>query len=256
MFAARFFLLASAFILLMLPPVGARAAPICADYPYASAPRIAALMAPLRPVLARLPSMRAALDFRQPEICLRLNLLDAHGYLDAQGTRLVLSAQINPALQRLILLHELRHLDQVVHGVCPPPDLSMQSNARAVMAMEADASAISLLAAWTLREWGDPSVWNAASDWPSQSDIADAFARNMEETRDPAAATAAAFARWFASDWRRESYYLAACDDYLTVQDRTKRLPRYRALSADFLETLCRMPGGQAYACALPDTSR
>ncbi|MGB8624187.1 MAG: DUF6782 family putative metallopeptidase, partial [Paracoccaceae bacterium] len=89
--------------------------------------------------------------------------------------------------------------------------------------------------------------------WRTHSDIAAAFAAEMAATGDAPRATAAAFAQWYASDWRRENYYLAACSDYLDQQDRSKALPRYRLLSEDFLDTLCRLPDGTAYPCAEPE---
>ncbi|WP_372920769.1 DUF6782 family putative metallopeptidase, partial [Roseovarius sp.] len=172
MCAARFLFLAVVAILSLLSPAGARAAPVCAGYPYDSAPRIAALLDGLRPLALAFPSMQAALESRRPEICLDDSLTDAHGYLDATGARLVLSADLPAPMQRLVLLHELRHLWQVQTGACPAAGLSMQEHARAVMAMEADACAISLLAAWHLREAGDLAVWEAAEAWPTQCAIA------------------------------------------------------------------------------------
>lgn len=229
------------------------AEPSCLPYPYdAPGQPQAVLLASLEDVFDAFPSLPEALDGARPKLCLTDTLPGAQGATNAAGTRITL-LETNPLpLQRAVLIHELRHLDQLATGACPSPDLSMQETARATMAMEADASAVTALAAWYLRETGDGSVWAALVAWPTQTDIAAAFETVMEGGTI-AEATSAAFDQWYASDWRRESYYLAACSDYLDAQDRTKRLPRYQLLPDDFLTSLCRLPDGSAYACAMPE---
>lgn len=227
--------------------------PDCASYPYATPEHsIGALMAGLSPIIETFPSLQAALEARRPAICLKDQGMDALGFLEVSGKRIVLDIGLRPGLQKLILLHELRHLDQMHHGACPTPELSMRANALAVMAMEADASAVSMLAAWFLREQGDPAAWRAALAWPSQADIARSFETVMNESGDLAAATSVAFSQWFESDTRRESYYIAACSDYTEAQDRTKRVPQYRALPNEFWQGLCRLPDGARYRCDAP----
>ena len=103
------------------------------------------------------------------------------------------------------------------------------------LAMKADASAVSFVVPWCLREAGDGALWDALADWPSRSDIAAAFAGEMMRGAGVEAAKARAFAQWYASDWRREISYIAACSDYLDRQDRSHALQRYGAASAHFL---------------------
>jgi hypothetical protein len=66
-------------------------------------------------------------------------------------------------------------------------------------------------------------------------------------------ATRAAFARWYDSDWRRESYYLSACGQYLDQLDETHAIEGRDRLPADFFDTLCLLPDGTNYGCHLTD---
>ncbi|SLN53022.1 hypothetical protein PEL8287_02827 [Roseovarius litorisediminis] len=242
-------------IALSLLATQAPAGTICLPYPYANpgrpdAARLARIMNGLAPVLAEFVSLQAALDDRAPRICLSDELRDAHGYTDPEENRIVLDAALPLPMQRAVILHELRHLDQLATGACPSDDLSMRAAGLGVLAMEADASAITMLIAWYLRENGDASVWQAVEKWPTQADIATRFKNEMTLSGDISIATSAAFDQWFNSDWRRENYYLAACMDYLETQERNKQIPQYNPLAADFLNSLCQMPQGGTYVCS------
>ena len=234
-----------------------RPGPECLPAPYDAARtdgerRIAELVGWLRPALGPYPSLLAALETSAPEICLAAALFGAEGYLGVEENRIVLRRSLPRGLMRAVMLHELRHLHQVRVGACPGPDLSMQETARVTLALEADASAVSLAVAWGLREDGDALAWQALASWPTHVDLAEAFEAEMRESGDVARATARAFAQWYVSDWRRETYRLAACSDYLDRQDRTHALPRYGAAAPDYLDSLCRMPDGGTYPCEEP----
>lgn len=215
--------------------------------------RLQGLLDRLAPVLEQLPSLGAALRGRGPDICLSRHLHEEHGYMEADGGRIVLNARLGDAMLLAILLHELRHLDQSATAICPPPDLSMQETARAVLALEADASAVMLLAAWWLREQGDAAAWRAIGDWPSARDIAERFAADMAAGGTPASAASAAFDQWYRDPERVEQYYLSSCSDYLARQEETKALPRYQLVPPDYFAQLCHLPDGTPYACAEPD---
>lgn len=247
--------------LVCVAPKGAIADMACLSYPYSGEPakelpELETLLAGLSAAISRFPSLQEGLETRRPRICLTGKLRDAHGYLDADENRIVLDNRLSGPMRRAVLIHELRHLDQLATGACPGESVSMQANARGVMAMEADASAVMLLVAWQLKEEGDASVWQAIGAWPNQADIAAEFSATMVETGQAARAAEAAFTQWFASDWRRKNYYVAACTDYLDAQDRSKTLPRYGALNDDFLGNLCLLPSGERYRCTLPELRR
>lgn len=242
-------------------PVSAQvgADPVCLDHPYegadgtAQALRLAGLIDRLRPTLAAFKSLAAALDDRQSRICLTPSLVLESGFLLPDANRIEIDGSLDDAMVTAILLHELRHLDQVAARICPDDSLAMEQVAQATFALEADANAISLLVAWHMRRNGDDSVWNAMADWPSTSDIAARFAASMGDHDDPALAVAEAFDQWYASEERRQRYYIATCSDYLDRRDDSKRLPSYKQLPQDYLDTVCLMPDGTPYVCRAPD---
>lgn len=206
----------------------------------------------LRIALERYGRLGQILDDDPPEVCLAERLFGIQGYYDPEAGRIVLRDDLPIPLMRAVAIHELRHVHQAELGACPGPTLSMQATARVTLAMEADASAVTLAIAWQLRAEGQAEVWNALSDWPSQAPLARAFAAEMGGSGDLALATAAAFAAWYESEWLRESYYIAACSAYLDRQDRSHALPRYGSIGQEHLETLCRLPGGEPYPCEEP----
>lgn len=206
----------------------------------------------LDPTFAMAPGMAGAVALIAPDLCLSEGLDGAIGYLDAERRQIVVDVRAAPALQRGILLHELRHLQQLVLGYCPSNALGVKDNARATFAMEADASAVSLLLAWQRRADGDPSAWDALAAWPQQADMAARFVREMAQGADLPTAAAAAFAQWYASEERRDQYYRASCSDYLDREDRDKLLRGSGHLPDDFIARLCILPDGRPYPCAEP----
>lgn len=215
--------------------------------------RVAGLLGRLGPVLEVLPSLQGALKGRGPDICLSEHLYEEHGYMEADGGRIVLNARLEDDILLAILLHELRHLDQLATSVCPSPDLSMQETARAVLALEADASAVMLLGAWWLRQNGDPGPWAAIGDWPSARDIAARFAKEMTLSDTPGDAASAAFDQWYRSPERVEQYYQSICGGYLAQLEDSKALPRYQLVPPDYFTQLCRLPDGTPYDCSEPE---
>ena len=203
--------------------------------------------------LERFPSLLAALEEQSPKLCLSSKMGNAHGYLDIEQNRIYLSDQIPKAMQVGVLFHEIRHLEQFALGICPSDDLAMKEYARATFALEADASVVSLLVAWDMKENGNSGPWLALSAWPTQADIASKFALEMLASGDVLSAASAAFAQWYMSEVRREAYYIASCSGYLDRQDASKLIPRYQLVPADFLNDLCRLPSGSRYQCSPPE---
>lgn len=230
----------------------------CIDPPYVEASsaeesELRDLYLGIAPILDRFPSLDHVLTEMAPQLCLSSKMDNAHGYLDVYDNRIVLGEELTAAMRVAVLLHELRHLEQLAIGICPSDKLAMGEYARATFALEADASAISLLIAWDMKERGDDSVWAALSSWPTQEDIARRFEVEMAKSGDAATATAYAFDQWYASEDRRELYYLASCSDYLDRQDAQHALPSYQLVPDSFFAELCRMPDGSNYDCSIPD---
>ncbi|SDJ58045.1 DUF6782 family putative metallopeptidase [Aliiruegeria lutimaris] len=229
----------------------------CLSYPYDQAEsvrdsRIRELLLWLRVSVDQSSDLLRALDTVRPEICLADYVFGAEGFFDVYDGKIVIDGTLSKGMMQAVLIHELRHIHQVRIGVCPGPMLSMHETARVTLAMEADASAVSLQLAWDLKQSGNPDTWNALAAWPTHSDIADAFEKEMDASENVARATAQAFAQWYISDWRREEYYLAACSDYLDIQDATHALPKYGLASPEMFDRICTLPTGENYNCVIP----
>jgi len=210
----------------------------CSAPPYSPGERpeeqeLAELSEAIRAILAGFPTLGEAFETGAPALCLSSRMDGALAYLDVERNRIVLRDDLPDALKIAVLLHELRHLWQVREGVCPNDALSMKEYTRATFAMEADASAVSLLIAWELKQNGDAQIWEALSAWPSQSDIAASFAQAMSETGDKRHAASAAFRQWYISHDRVQTYYLSSCSGYLDRQDDSHALPQYRSVPQD-----------------------
>jgi len=247
-----------ALLAVFAPAERANAGETCLESPYQAEPgapgaAITALLDMLMPAFRQYPQLRDALIARAPRLCLDDAVMEARGFFDMDGNIVVLGADLGIGEQAAILLHELRHVDQVTRGICPGVALSMQEHARAVQAMEADANVVAVVLSWALREAGEPAAWQAVTGWPQYSDIADVFQSELERGASLAQASSAAFTQWYASDWRRESYYIASCSDYLDRLDRTHAQPRYEMLPREFLDGLCTLPDGTGYPCAAPE---
>jgi hypothetical protein len=217
---------------------------------------VQALVSWLRAALEPFGGLGGVLADNPPEFCLATSLFGAQGYVDGAARRIVLRADLPPGLMRAVAIHELRHVDQVRRGTCPSDGLSMQATGSVVMAMEADASAVSLTVAWSLREAGDGEVWAALAEWSTHVKLAQGFEAEMRESGDVAQATAAAFAAWYEDAALVERYYVAACSGYLDRQDERHALPRYGAIDDAFFDDLCRLPGGDGYPCREPESAR
>jgi hypothetical protein len=224
----------------------------CGRAPYSAPSEVAALVSAMQPAFLAFPVFGDILMNGGLELCVAETLVELQGYFEPDTARVVINGSAPIHLQQAVLIHELWHVQQQMAGVCPAPDLSMRENARAVFAMEADASAISILVAWALREAGDSDMWDALSAWPLQDDIADTFAAEMNSENDIAIATQAAFSQWYESQLRVDAYYYAACANYLDVEDSDHRLRTYEQLDPVFFDSLCHLPNGDEYSCSDP----
>lgn len=210
---------------------------------------IAALVGWLQARLAAHGPLAEVLREEPPDFCFGERPLGAQGYYELDTNRIVLRRRLPVGLMRAIAIHELRHVHQTRLGACPNPDMSMHATAQVVMAMEADASAVTLAIAWELKDVGEPEVWNALFAWHTHRSLARAFEEEMQQRGDLGLAASAAFAEWYENASLRESYYLSACSDYLDRQDAANLLPSYGAFDPELLETLCILPNGVPYRC-------
>lgn len=231
----------------------------CLSAPYDEAEteaqeRVQNLMTRLREALVGFPSMLNSLDTVAPDVCLADGLVVEVAYYEPGENRIYLSTGLSPGLSVAVLVHEVRHVEQSNRGICPSPGLDMKSYAQAVLALEADASVVTLLVARERREAGDGSLWSALVDWSPIRDIAVRFETALSGGATLSDAAEVAFEQWFALESRRFRYYLATCSDYLDRADRTHALPRYLSLPPDYLRDVCVLPGGVRYTCTVDDS--
>ena len=210
------------------------------------------LLDDVRPFADSFPFLQEIIQSEGTELCFSDQMNNALGYLDVEQNKIVINQAVPHDLKIGILLHELRHLWQFTHAMCPTNSLSMKEYARATFALEADASAVSLLISWHMKEQGQDDAWNALSNWASHTDIAATFEDTLRTTQDEGLAVSYAFYQWYASDARQDRYYIEACSGYLDRQDTEHLIPRYGTLDTEFYENLCRLPDGQGYLCADP----
>jgi hypothetical protein len=186
-------------------------------------------------------------------LCLDPQAPGCRGYYEPVSHVIAFSPELGFDEKLLVAVHELRHVDQIRRGFVPPLSLDRREYVRLVYALEADAQALATLYAWTERAAGRPEVWAAAETLEHYEDIPAAFAAELDATGDAGLATRAAFSAWYASDWRRETYYHSACGQYLDQLDRAHLVPRYETWPAGYLDALCLLPDGTNYGCHLTD---
>lgn len=234
-------------------PATLQAGETCARPPYTEAsPKLAALVQRLSATLVRFPSLEAALAGQKPVLCLDDSLVEEQAYFEPKTNRIVLNSQLDPDFQLAILIHEIRHLEQYGRGVCPSTAHRLTDYIRARLALEADAAAIGVYAAWTLRQAGEPGPWDKLKSWPTHDDLVARFAAEIASGADEVRATSATFAQWFDRADRREIYTFAICSNYLDALDREKVEAGKLTLPEDFAALPCVMPDGRPYGCTVP----
>lgn len=231
----------------------ALAAESCAPAPYLDGPdEIVALARRLTDTLVPHPSLAKALTAQAPVLCIDDSLVEEQAYFEPKSNRVVLNADLDQDFQLAIMIHEVRHLEQFVRGSCPTTSYTLNDYTRARLALEADASAVGIYVAWTLREGGIAGPWDKLKSWPTHGDLVARFESEMAAGAGEVAATSATFAQWYTSAKRREMYTFAICWNYLDALDREKILPGRQVLPETFGAQLCVMPDGRPYECVLP----
>lgn len=238
---------------LILFGTAALAEQVCLKPPYDSgSDEISAIAGRLVETLAPHASLARALSEGAPDLCIDDSLVQEQGYYEPKTNRIVLRSGLDPGFQLAILVHEVRHLEQFNKDVCPTVKVTLTDYIRSRLAMEADAAAIGIYVAWTLREEGQSGPWDSLALWPTHEDLVARFAKEMTANGDVVAATAATHSQWYLDTERREMYALAICSNYLDMLDLENLLPGKLKLSEEFADSLCRMPDGRLYGCIVP----
>lgn len=232
----------------------AHAGQLCLPAPYdQDEGELSALADLLAETLVGQPSLAAALAAQAPTLCLDDSLLTEQAYFEPKTNRIVLRTGLDPDFQLAILVHEIRHLEQFGREVCPTTVITLSDYIRSRLALEADAAAIGVYVAWTLRQAGRPGPWDRLQTWPTHEDLVTRFATEIAAGADEVAATSATFAQWFESRERREIYAFAICSNYLDALDLEKKpASGWERLPDNYAARLCVMPDGRPYDCVLP----
>jgi hypothetical protein len=183
-------------------------------------------------------------------LCLGEQMITCRGYFEPDHGVIAIRPDLDPVEQLLVVVHELRHVDQFLRGFAPTTEVSMRETARQVFALEADAHAMVLLFAWAELQDGREDAWDAAAGLEHYEDIAVAFAVAAGDGLE-AEATLAAFRAWYTSERRLRQYYLSSCTHYLDALERVRRPQPTVSLAPRFFDTLCLMPDGSNYGCHL-----
>jgi hypothetical protein len=189
-------------------------------------------------------------------VCLDDRSTGTFGYFEPRHGVVVLNRELATGALAVILVHELRHVDQHARGLSPTLDYDMTAYARAHLAAEADAEAVMTLFAWRLRQLRFDDAWEALPAFERYADVTVAFASAIEAGRTEVEATLAAFEAWAESNWRSKTYYHSACMTYLDMLDELHAFRCYDALPVGFLDELCTLPGGEDYGCDPSDAWR
>lgn len=214
------------------------------------------VQAELRALLARLdgwgdPPGALTASFRASgaALCLDDRPSQSRGVFEVEHNLIALADRLTADERLVILVHELRHLDQYARGFCPSTDYRLDARSAVTYAVEADAQAITTYVAWTFAEAGTPGPWRALLGMEHYADIANAFAEQAASGAATAEAVARAFSAWYDDAWRVETYHQASCIAYYDEIDRSKRLPSYDALPQGYFDGLCILPDGNPYGC-------
>ena len=241
-------------LVLVLQGAVVSAGETCIEAPYdTEAGEVTVLAELVLSVLEGFPSLKTSLLDQSPSLCINDTLYDMQGYFEPGTNRIVLRAGLDPDMQLAILLHELRHLEQFASEACPTVAMTLSDYMRLRMALEADASAIGVYAAWRLQQAGRPGPLEQLQAWSTHQDLVTRFMAEIAATGgDEVAATSATYAQWFESEDRRAMYAFAICSNYLDALDIQNLPPGKATITDDYAARLCILPDGRPYDCTLP----
>ena len=186
-------------------------------------------------------------------ICIDERDDETRGYYDFRYNIVCIKEHLGLFEKLIIFVHELQHIAQFTRGFYCSLDYDIEEIIRMNFAIEADVQAIVTLYAWRMKENDMNEVWNALKGFPRYSDIAEAFEKEIQRSRDEMQAARAAFVQWYSSDWRVDKYYKNTYSWYVDMLDETKILQKYQKLPENYFSKLCMLPCGKNYGCHMTD---
>jgi hypothetical protein len=181
--------------------------------------------------------------------CIENRADGSRGYYDYRYNIIAVRESLGFYQKVAIVLHELRHVEQVNRGFRQTLEYSMNEMTRMTYAVEADVQAFSVLFAWRMKKKGLPDLWHTLLTFKHYADIAKSFEQEMARSDDDMRATKQAFIQWYDSAWRKKNYRTGCCMGYLDMLDETNLIESYELLPQDFFDELCVLPDGRNYGC-------
>jgi len=178
---------------------------------------------------------------------------ETRGYYDFRYNIVCIKEHLELFEKLIILIHELRHIEQFTRGFYCSLDYDIEEIIRMNFAIEADVQAVVTLYAWRMKEIEMNEVWNTLSGFTRYRDIAEEFEKEIQRSGDEMQAAGAAFVQWYYSNWRVDKYYKYAYSWYVDMLDETKILQKYQKLPENYFSKLCMLPCGKNYGCHLTD---
>lgn len=183
-------------------------------------------------------------------VCLDAYERACDGVFVCEQNVILLDADLGDGLRTAILVHELRHVEQAAAGYRMDVSYDVEAARTLLCACEADAQAIATWFAWRARQVGDPRPWRALGAHPRYADIAGAFEAAIVLGADEPTAARAAFRRWYASDWRVETYRFQAAIAYFHRVDKEHLLAGDATFPDGYFADFGRLPDGTSYGPA------
>jgi hypothetical protein len=160
---------------------------------------------------------------------------------------LTVKARLDPSWQLYYALSEARHAVQQRQGLQGSVNTTIEESTRIVFALEADATATTILAAWRLRESGDPTLWQHFERDTKYKDLANLFSRSMFRDKDEMTATRLVFDAWYGKAQRMEAAFVD-----VETRERNQILwpvnrPYFEKLPSNFFDRLGELGDGSNY---------
>lgn len=145
------------------------------------------------------------------------------------------------------VLEESRHAVQKTQGMVGSINTTFQETLRATFALEADATATAILAAYRLQAKGDPSIWQMLAYDLDHIDLKTAFLGEIFKSGDEMKATRAVFEAWYEKPMRLKQVYAQVRTRFENEKIWPVERPYLEKLPSNFFDKLGELGDGRNY---------
>ncbi|MFN7113876.1 MAG: DUF6782 family putative metallopeptidase [Alphaproteobacteria bacterium] len=167
-------------------------------------------------------------------------------FIDATNSMTIRSAG-DAHRQMIHVLEESRHAVQKTQGMVGAINTTFQESLRAAFALEADAAATTILAAYRLQGRGDQSLWQTISYDLTYIDMKTAFLEEIVRSGDEMRATRAVFDAWYENPARLQQVYSDVKTRFANERAWPVERPYLEKLPSNFFERLGELGDGSNY---------